>query len=279
VTRRFTILGCGSSGGCPRIGGEDGADWGVCDPAEPKNRRQRGSFLAERSGPDGVTRVLVDTSPDLREQLLDARVSALDAVLFSHDHADQTHGIDDLRPLTFHMGRRIPVYLDDATAGALRQRFGYCFETPPGHSYPPILDAHAMPAPGQSLTINGAGGPVDVTPLAQDHGRGVSSLGFRFGEIGYSNDVAELPDETLAALDGVRVWIVDALRYTPHPTHAHLDKALGWIDRLKPELAILTNLHVDMDYATLRQELPEGVIPAHDGLTVVLDGDRLELEE
>ncbi len=277
MTLRFTILGCGSSGGVPRLGGADGqGDWGACDPAEPRNRRLRCSLLAEKIGEGGVTRVLIDTSPDLRAQLLAARVDMLDAVLISHDHADQTHGIDDLRPLTFTGGRRIPVHMEAAAGATLLRRFDYCFQTPPGGAYPPILEARAMPDPGAELTIGGAGGQIAVTPLAQDHGRGMGSLGFRFGALAYSNDVLDLPDATLAALSGVRVWIVDALRYTPHPTHAHLERTLGWIARLKPALAILTNLHLDMDYATLRRELPDGVIPAHDGLAIEMDGWEMD---
>lgn len=280
MTMRFTILGCGSSAGVPRLGGNEGAgDWGACDPAEPRNRRLRCSFLAERIGEGGVTRVLIDTSPDLRAQLLAAKVKTLDAVLLSHDHADQTHGIDDLRPLTYHRPRRTPVYMDAATSATMLTRFGYCFETPPGGSYPPILEARAMPQPGAELTIGGDGGLIRVTPLAQDHGRGVASLGFRFGALGYSNDLLDMPEATLAALAGVRIWIVDALRYAPHPTHSHLDRTLGWIERLQPQLAILTNLHLDMDYGTLRRELPPGVIPAHDGLRIVMDGQEHRIEE
>ena len=275
MTMRFTILGSGSSGGVPRIGN----DWGACDPAEPRNARTRGSLLAERFGEGRATRVLIDTSPDLRTQLLAAGVGDVDAVLFSHDHADQAHGIDDLRAITLNTGRRVPVYMDAATAQSLRVRFGYCFETPPGGSYPPILEDRPMPPAGAELTIEGAGGPVAVTPLAQDHGRGVSSLGFRFGAFAYSNDVYDLPQETLAALSGVSVWVVDALRYRPHPTHAHLERTLDWIARLRPRLAILTNLHGDMDYRTLRRELPPGVIPAHDGLRVLMDGDDYRIEE
>lgn len=284
MTLRFTILGCGSSAGAPRLGA-GGADWGACDPSEPRNRRTRCSLLAERTssgnrGEGRPTRILVDTSPDLREQLLAAKVDSLDAVLLSHDHADQTHGIDDLRPLTYlRPGVHTPVYMDAPTARTMRSRFGYIFETPAGNAYPPICEARAMPAPGTELTIEGPGGAISVTPLAQDHGRGMASLGFRFGALAYSNDVQDLPPETMAALYGVRVWIVDALRYAPHPTHAHLEKALGWIAMLKPGLAVLTNLHVDMDYRTLRRELPPGVIPAHDGMAVLMDGADFRIAE
>lgn len=263
----FTILGCGSSGGVPRLGN----DWGACDPAEERNRRSRCSLLATRTGPGGETHVLVDTAPDLRAQLLAADVGVVDAVLFTHDHADQSHGIDDLRPMTFRIGGRVPVYLDEPTGATLKQRFNYCFETPDDGSYPPILEARDMPACGDALTINGAGGAITTIPLDQDHGRNTRSLGFRFGDAAYSNDVVDLPEDTLEALSGVTLWIVDALRYTPHPTHAHLERTLGWIDRLKPQLAVLTNLHIDMDYATLRRELPHGVVPAFDGMRIAMD--------
>jgi len=263
VSLRLTILGCGSSGGVPRIDG----DWGVCDPKDPRNARSRCSLLVERLGDHGATSVLVDTSPDLRAQMLAAGVRRLDAVLYSHDHADQTHGIDDLRVFAYRMRRRMPVYMDEATRETLRARFGYCFETPPGSGYPPILDERRLPPPGEPLTIDGEGGALAATPLMQDHGN-VQSLGFRFGPAAYSNDLVAMPDESLEALTGVRVWVVDALRRDPHPTHAHLGRTLDWIERVKPELAILTNMHIDLDYETLRGELPDGVIPAYDGLRV-----------
>lgn len=265
---RVTILGCGSSGGVPRVGG----DWGACDPREPKNRRTRGSLLIERwrdgegpghgSGKGEATTLLIDTSPDLREQLLGASVRRLDAVIYSHDHADQVHGLDDVRALAIRMRRRIPTYTDAPTRASLERRFRYIFHGEGG--YPAILDLREDIAPHRPLTIDGPGGPVTLTPLAQDHG-GTPSLGFRCGRFAYSNDVVSLPRETLDALDGLDLWIVDALRYTPHPTHAHVARALEWIDALKPRRAVLTNLHVDLDYATLRGELPAGVEPAYDG--------------
>ncbi len=262
MTLRLTILGCGSSGGVPRIDG----DWGRCDPDEPRNRRSRCSLLVEQFNETGkATTVLVDTAPDLREQMLDAGAKRVDAVLFSHDHADQTHGIDDLRVLAYRAKTRVPVYMDAQTSATLTDRFGYCFQTPEGSSYPPILEARDMPWPGERVEIDGPGGILSATPLLQDHGN-IPSLGFRFGAAGYSNDLVGMPEESLSALQGVKLWIVDALRRDPHPTHAHLGRTLDWIDRLKPELAVLTNMHIDLDYGTLRQELPEGVIPAYDGL-------------
>ncbi|NWG71186.1 MAG: MBL fold metallo-hydrolase [Parvularculaceae bacterium] len=263
-----TVLGCGSSGGVPRPGGSDGTgDWGQCDPHEPKNRRMRCSALVERRGASGVTRVLVDTSPDLRTQLLAAKCPALDAVLYTHDHADQTHGIDDLRPLVIAQRRRVPVYMDASTRAGLMTRFRYCFEQAPGSLYPPILEAREMPPPGVAFAVEGAGGAIPIVAFAQDHG-GLTSLGFRFGAIAYSSDVVGLPEESFRLLEGADTWIVDALQMKPHKTHAHLDLALSWIARVKPRRAILTNLHVSMDYDTLRRTLPANVEPAYDGLVV-----------
>lgn len=269
-TLEVRILGCGSSGGVPRLGGPDeGGNWGDCDPANPKNRRRRCSILVKRKAPAGETRVLVDTAPDLREQLLDARTARLDGVLITHDHADQTHGMDDLRAIALNSGKRTDVWCDQATWKSLMAKFGYCFVQPPGSDYPPILNAHEIREPFRPFAIAGAGGPVPVLPFGQGHGQ-IRSLGFRFGPIAYSSDVDALDDAALAALEGVECWIVDALRRTPHPSHAHLGKSLQWIDRVKPGRAILTNMHLDMDYETLRRELPQGVEPAFDGLCLAL---------
>ncbi len=262
------ILGSGSSNGVPRLGGADGAgDWGACDPGNSKNRRMRCSLLVRRRSAAGETVLLVDTSPDLREQLLAARVARLDAVLITHDHADQLHGIDDLRALAYLMRRRIDVYSDRGTVDRVRHRFSYCFESPAGGDYPPILNAHAIARPYGSFAVTGAGGPIPVQAFEQSHGR-IHSLGFRFGPIAYSSDVNALPEEAFALLEGVEIWIVDALRYTPHPTHANVATALEWIARVKPRHAVLTNLHVDLDYETLRRELPDGVEPAYDGMVL-----------
>jgi phosphoribosyl 1,2-cyclic phosphate phosphodiesterase len=261
------ILGSGSSGGVPRVGGPDGTgDWGACDPGNPKNRRRRCSLLVRRKSAAGETTVLVDTAPDLREQLLDAHVKRLDAVLITHDHADQLHGIDDLRAIVYGMRRRIDVYSDSGAIDRIRRRFGYCFEVPAGSDYPPILNAHAIPAPFRSFDVGGPGGAIPVQTFEQSHGR-IRSLGFRFGPIAYSSDVNGLPEEAFKTLEGVKIWIVDALRYTPHPTHANVATALEWIARVKPNHAVLTNLHVDLDYETLKRELPKGVEPAYDGMT------------
>jgi len=271
---RFTILGCGSSGGVPRFGGPDGAgDWGACDPGEPKNRRTRCSILVQRAHPEegydphSVTSILVDTPPDMRAQLLAAKCARLDGVLFTHDHADQSHGIDDLRIFALQMRKRVPVFIDDATSGALMDRFRYCFEQKPGSYYPPILEKKTTPPPGKVFEIGGPSGAIACMAFLQEHGS-VDSLGFRFGDLAYSSDVVGLPEESFDILKGVKTWIVDALQYKPHATHAHLDMTLNWIARVKPQRAILTNLHVPMDYQTLRRELPDGVEPAYDGMVI-----------
>lgn len=264
----LTVLGCGSSAGVPRLGGPDlGGDWGKCDPANPKNYRTRCSVLVERRSDTGVTRVLVDTAPDMRTQLLAARVADVDAVLISHDHADQIHGFDDLRQIAHHTKRRVEVWADSETANTLMRRFGYCFTQPAGSGYPAICNLHIIPEPFVPFEIAGAGGPLPVHPFWQQHGS-VRSVGFRFGPVAYSPDVNKLDDAAFQVLDGTKVWIVDALRHKPHPSHAHVGLALDWIARLKPDQAVLTNLHQDLDYAALQAALPAGVEPAYDGLRV-----------
>jgi phosphoribosyl 1,2-cyclic phosphate phosphodiesterase len=257
----FTILGCGSSGGVPRLGG----DWGDCDPTNPKNRRRRCSMLVERSSNAGTTRVLIDTTPDMREQLLDAGVGTLDAVIYTHSHADHVHGIDDLRQIVFNMRARIPVWADGPTQEALLSRFGYAFTQPADSPYPPILDLHAINGP---VHITGAGGEITFTPFRAEHGS-MDALGFRIGPLAYLPDVAEIPTESWQHLVGLDCWVLDALRRRPHPTHAHLALSLEWIARAAPTRAVLTNMHVDLDYETLQAELPAGVIPAHDGLQII----------
>jgi phosphoribosyl 1,2-cyclic phosphate phosphodiesterase len=268
MTLHLTILGCGSSGGVPRIGGPGGAGfWGACDPTNPKNRRRRCSIVLRATTPQGETAILVDTSPDMKDQLVDARVSRLDAVLLTHDHADQLHGLDDLRQVAMNIRRRVDVHADHETFAGVLARFGYCFVQPQGSDYPPILAAHTIPEPFAPFAISGAGGDIPVLAFAQRHGR-IRSLGFRFGPIAYSPDVDGLDEAAFAALDGVDTWIVDALRYTPHPSHSHLARTLEWIARVRPRRAILTNMHVDLDYATLAAELPAGIEPAYDGMTI-----------
>jgi phosphoribosyl 1,2-cyclic phosphate phosphodiesterase len=264
MTLRFTILGCGSSGGVPR----PALGWGVCDPTNPKNRRRRTSFLAERRGPDGVTRVLIDTSPDLREQLLDADVDWVDGVLYTHEHADHTHGIDDLRGLFINRRKRVPVWLDERVSKLLNVRFAYCFTREPGSEYPPMARENRM-EPYRPVTVEGQGGDITALPILQEHGD-ITSLGFRFGPLAYSCDLKSLPAESAKALTGLDVWIVDALRDAPHPSHLSVSEALEWIERLKPARAILTNLHTDLDYEELRGRLPPNVEPAYDGMTIEL---------
>lgn len=259
------ILGCGSSGGVPRVG----YGWGACDPNEPRNRRRRCSILVRRDGGEGATSLLVDTSPDLREQLLDAGTRHLDAVLFTHAHADHTHGIDDLRPLVIQMRARIPVFADALTRALLTARFGYCFETPPGSLYPPILDLHAIPD-GGSLTVRGAGGAIVADPFTMEHGN-ETALGFRFGAVAYAPDVSLMPEAGKAHLRGLDLLIIDALRETPHPTHYSVSDALALIEEVAPRRAVLTNLHTDLDYAALAGKLPKGVIPAFDGMELNSD--------
>jgi phosphoribosyl 1,2-cyclic phosphate phosphodiesterase len=262
VTLTFTILGCASSGGVPRVG----TGWGACDPNNPKNRRRRCSLLVERRGPGGITRILIDTSPDLREQLIDADVNWLDAVLYSHEHADHTHGIDDLRGLYLHGRKRINVYADDPTSRMLMTRFSYCFVQPPGSEYPAILNMHGL-SPGNPVTIAGKGGPITALPFTQDHGD-IQSLGFRIGDVAYSSDLHDMPAASAAALSGLDVWIVDALRYHPHPSHFSVADALAWIERIKPRRAVLTNMHTDLDYEVLRAGLPANVEPGYDGMRI-----------
>ncbi|MCB1313305.1 MAG: MBL fold metallo-hydrolase [Sedimentitalea sp.] len=255
---RFTILGCGSSGGVPRIGGH----WGDCDPDNPRNTRRRCSLLIERVEEGGTTTVLIDTSPDLRSQLLDTGTGRLDAVVYTHSHADHVHGIDDLRMVVFNMRARIPVWADGDTQNALMSRFSYAFVQPEGSSYPPILDMKTIKG---AFEITGAGGPIRFRPFRVGHGS-IDALGFRIGDLAYLPDAAEIYDEAWPVLEGLDCWIVDALRRTPHPTHAHLEKTLEWIARARPRHAVLTNMHIDMDYETVLRETPDHVTPAHDGM-------------
>jgi len=252
------ILGSGSSGGVPRGDG----DWGDCDPAEPRNRRSRCSLLLRRHGAGGVTSVLIDTSPDLRTQALAAGVEHVDAVLYTHDHADQTHGIDDLRVFAMRARQRIPAWMDAATTAALTGRFPYIFESVEG--YPAILEAQAIPPHGEAWMVNGGGGPCPVNTFDQAHGP-IRSVGYRVGPVVYSSDVSGLDEAALKAVRGAELWIVDALRWTPHPTHAHLDLTLDWIARSGVPRAVLTNLHIDMDYNALSAVVPDGVEVGFDG--------------
>jgi phosphoribosyl 1,2-cyclic phosphate phosphodiesterase len=265
MTLTLTILGCGSSAGVPR----PALGWGACDPNNPRNRRRRCALLAEQTSDQGTTRIVIDTSPDLREQLIDANVDHIDAVFLTHEHADQTHGIDDLRSVVLHQRRRIPVYLNQSTADHILLRFSYCFVAPPGSDYPPILENHSIEA-GESRTIDGNGGPVTLSAFLLQHGR-IPALGYRIGDAAYTPDVNDIPPVSWPFLEGLDLWIIDGLRYAGHPSHFSVNDALSWIDRFKPRRAVLTNMHSDLDYEVLRQSLPANVIPAYDGMRLTLE--------
>ena len=257
---RFTILGCGSSGGVPRLGGH----WGDCDPANPRNHRRRCSLLVERIAAGNVTRVLIDTSPDLRQQLLDVGVGELDGVVWTHSHADHVHGLDDLRMIVFNMRKRLNVWADGDTQNDLYSRFGYAFIQPEDSPYPPILNMHTIRGP---VTIEGAGGAVTLTPFKVGHGS-IDALGFRIAGLAYLPDVAQMTDEAWAAVTGCECWVLDTLRRTPHPTHSHLEQSLEWIAKAAPKRAVLTNMHIDLDFATLDAETPAHITPAYDGMVL-----------
>jgi phosphoribosyl 1,2-cyclic phosphate phosphodiesterase len=264
----LTIMGCGSSAGVPR----PALGWGRCDPNNPKNRRRRCSLLAERRSGGGVTRVVIDTSPDLREQLIDAEVDHLDAVFLTHEHADQTHGIDDLRSVVLHQRRRIPTYFNQSTAKDVMARFSYCFIAPEGSDYPPILTRHSIEA-GESQEILGKGGAITLTAFNLQHGT-IPALGYRIGDAAYTPDLSDIPEQSFPALQNLDLWIIDGLRHTPHPSHFSVDDALSWIARFRPKRAVITNMHADLDYEVLRQSLPSGIVPAYDGMQLTLERVR-----
>jgi phosphoribosyl 1,2-cyclic phosphate phosphodiesterase len=260
MTLTLTILGCGSSAGVPR----PALGWGACDPNNPKNRRRRCSLLVEQTGEHGTTRIVIDTSPDLREQLIDADVDHIDAVFLTHEHADQTHGMDDLRSVVLHMRKRIPTYFNQSTAKDIMARFSYCFISPEGSDYPPILTRHSIEA-GETQAILGKGGTVKMTAFLVQHGQ-IPALGYRIGNAAYTPDLNDIPPESFGALENLDLWIVDGLRYTGHPSHFSINDALSWIERFKPKRAVITNMTADVDYEVIRQSLPAGVVPAYDGL-------------
>ncbi len=266
-----TILGCGSSGGVPRIGNV----WGACDPSDPRNRRRRCALLltGTTTGSAEPTQVLIDTGPDMREQLLDTGVQRLEAVFYTHEHADHTHGIDDLRVLALNNRKRVDVYFSAEAGERIVSAFAYCFTGAGG--YPPILNQHIITA-GETLVIDGPGGSITIEAFRQDHGE-IFSLGYRIGGFAYSCDLSGIPEESVAAVSGLDVWVLDALRPTPHPSHLSLGESLELIVQLQPELAVLTNLHTDMDYASVDAATPENVTPAYDGLRIdVTAGQILE---
>ncbi len=260
---RFTILGCGSSGGVPRLGG----NWGECDPTNPRNNRRRCALLIERAEAQGTTRVLIDTGPDMRAQLIDAGIGTLDAVAWTHSHADHVHGLDDLRQVVFNNKARLNVWADGDTQNDLLSRFGYAFVQPEGSPYPPILNLHTINGP---FTIDGSGGPITLRPFKVNHGS-IDALGFRVENVAYLPDVAQMNDDAWQQVSNLDCWILDALRRAPHPTHAHLDLALEWIERARPKRAVLTNMHNDLDYDTVEAETPDHVTPAYDGMVLRYD--------
>lgn len=249
-----TILGCGTSRGVPSIP----EDWGKCDPLEPKNRRLRSSIYLNVGGQS----IVIDTTPDFRTQVLDNKIKSLDAVILTHDHADHTHGLDDVRGFAYQNQSTIPVFMNADTGRVISKRFDYAFEGKKG--YPAICEykniQHGVP-----FIISG----VEIIPFRQIHGR-IESYGFRIGDFAYSTDLNDLPDESFQLLQGVKCWVVDALRYSPHPTHTHLEQTLSWIKRVGCDHAYLTHMAGDMDYGTLIQSLPNGVFPAYDGLKITI---------
>lgn len=266
--RRFTILGCSSSPGVPRLDG----DWGACDPLEPKNRRRRASFLVQQIAPDGeMTTVVIDTGPDFREQMISAGVKRIDAVLYTHAHADHLHGIDDIRGYFHSQRMRIPIYADPFTMDRIRAGFGYCLETPAGGNYPPIVTPNLITDLDQPVIVEGPGGVIPFVAHRQFHGD-IESLGYRIGDVAYCSDVSGFPPETPEKLQDLDTLIIDALQYRPHPSHYSLGEALEWIDRLKPRKALLTHMHIPLDYWTVQQETPDHVEPAYDGLSFEVHG-------
>ena len=266
-----TILGCGSSGGVPRVGNI----WGDCDPKESKNRRRRCSLLLTGTsrGVAGKTQIVIDTGCDLREQLLDEEVKNINAVFYTHEHADHTHGIDDLRAFALNESKRIDIYMGERTKRRLHKSFSYCFETPQNSGYPPILNSHEINH-GKSVTIAGEGGEITLLPVLQKHGN-ITTFGFRIGNLLYSCDISGINEQSLLHLENLDIWIVDALRRPPHPSHFNLEQSLDWIKRMKPRQAILTNLHIDMDYQTISGETPDNVMPAFDGMKIDITSGKV----
>lgn len=261
---RVTILGSGSAGGVPMIGNQ----WGACDPSNPKNRRRRASILVE----DADAALLVDTGPDVREQLIDAGVMRLDAILYTHTHADHTHGIDEIRALNRLQRAIIDAYGTENDIRFLMNKFSYIFDPPGKYKgkiafYKPCLDAHVL-THGTPLNIAG----IPVLPFEQDHGFMIST-GYRFGPIAYTTDAVDLPESAFEALNGIDTWIIGCLQHEPHPTHAHLSRILEWIDRVGPRRAILTHLSMRIDYDELTAQLPDNIVAGYDGMAVEPDAD------
>ncbi len=269
MTLTLTILGCASSAGVPRVGGATHAErWGACDPDNPKNHRRRCSALLTRSGDNGTTYCVIDSGPDFRAQMLSAGVSHLDAVVYTHEHADHLHGIDDMRPFALVQRSRIPVFMDDRTFKRADSAFGYVFEAPPGSGYPPILTRHTIDH-SEPVTVTGPGGAITLTPVPVTHGD-ITALGFRIADTLYLPDVNAIPASSLSHFEDLDCLIVDALRRKSHVSHFNLDQALALQADVKPKRTILTNLHIDLDYETLLHETPDTVEPAYDGLQVTI---------
>ena len=262
--RRFTILGCGSSPGVPRITG----DWGDCDPSNPKNRRTRASVLVEQFDDDGnKTSVVIDTGPDFRSQMIAVDATDLHAVVLTHAHADHLHGIDDIRSFVYKNQHRMPVWADKLTMERVFEGFRYCFETPEGSSYPPIGRAQIINDINGMFEVEGPGGSVPFLPIYQHHGDS-HSLGFRIGNVAYCTDVSDFPAFSLPRLENLDVLVIDCLQYRRHPSHLSLEQAMEWIERIKPKKAILTHMHIPLDYETVRLATPENIDPAYDGMVI-----------
>ena len=252
---KIQIVGSGCSSGVPRADGY----WGACDPHNPKNRRRRCSAFVSKHDKT----IVIDTSPDFREQAIDAKLSQIDAVLFTHDHADQTHGLDDLRAFVLSRRKKVDAYMDQACFDSLVTKFHYIFHGQ--NDYPAICQAHFLPPLGTDFSLHG----FDIKTFDQVHGH-IHSVGYRIDGFAYSSDISDLPEDSFATLQNLDLWVVDALRYAPHPSHSHLEKTLAWIERVRPKRAILTNLHQDMDYEVLKSQLPDGVEPAFDGMEIII---------
>lgn len=265
ATLRATVLGCGSSPGVPRPNG----DWGQCDPLEPRNRRRRAALLIERRDDRGTTTVVIDTGPDFREQMIAAAVTHIDGVVYTHAHADHIHGIDDLRAFVIANKARAQVYADQRTLNHLKSSFNYIFERQKDSDYPPIVDAHVIET-GKSFMVAGKGGGITLTPFGLQHGP-LRIKGFRVGGLAYCTDVSGIPDKTLPWLAGLDLLIVGALQYQPHPAHFSLGQALEWIERLAPKRAVLTHMHIPLDYHTVLNETPAHVEPAYDGMVITFE--------
>lgn len=252
---RVTVLGCGGSTGVPVIGN----DWGDCDPNDPRNARTRASLLIEGAG----TSILIDTSPDIRTQLLREEIGRFDAILFTHHHADHTNGLDDLRPVSWRNRGPVPMYASAETLEDMGKRFPYIFAEQSGAAgklYKPFVTVNEL-APSQQI------GGLQVQAFEQDH-HTCTSMGFRIGSFAYSTDVARLDEAAFAALEGLDTWIVDCTRREPHPSHAHMDQTLEWIEQVKPKRAILTHMNFTMNFADIDAETPAHVQPAYDGLSI-----------